>query len=75
MLDLSGFPLVNVYLFGYFSDANSKGLVPSTLDMVKSEGGSVASKSRKADIESNNSPFQQLDDDDQSEDTLNFYAV
>ncbi|EOA16663.1 hypothetical protein CARUB_v10004851mg [Capsella rubella] len=52
-----------------------KGLVPSTLDVVKSEGGSVASKLRKTGIESNNNPFQQLDDDDQSEDTLNFYAV
>ncbi|KAJ0230796.1 RHOMBOID-like protein 9 [Hirschfeldia incana] len=37
--------------------------------------GSVASKQRKADI--NNSPFQQLDDDeeDQGEDPLNFYTV
>ncbi|KAL0725167.1 hypothetical protein Bca4012_039766 [Brassica carinata] len=45
--------------------------------MVKPEGGSIASKLRKSDIKSNNnSSFQQLDDDeDQGEDTLNFYAV
>ncbi|CAF1858473.1 hypothetical protein HID58_061545 [Brassica napus] len=46
--------------------------------VIKPEGDSAASKLRKADIKSNNSsPFQQLDDDDedQGEDTLNFYAV
>ncbi|CAH2079739.1 unnamed protein product [Thlaspi arvense] len=44
--------------------------------MVKPEDGSVASKLIKADIKSNNSAFQKLDDDDvQSDDTLNFYAV
>jgi len=43
--------------------------------VVKSEGGSVASKLRKTGIENNNSPFQQFDDEDQAEDTLNFYAV
>uniref|UniRef100_A0A1J3II79 Rhomboid protease GluP n=2 Tax=Noccaea caerulescens TaxID=107243 RepID=A0A1J3II79_NOCCA len=44
--------------------------------MVKPVSGLVASKLRKADIESKNRPFQQLgDDDDQSEDTLSFYAV
>ncbi|KAL0741993.1 hypothetical protein Bca4012_083506 [Brassica carinata] len=41
--------------------------------VIKPEGGSA----RNADIKSNNnSPFQQLDDDEeQGEDTLNFYAV
>lgn len=47
--------------------------------MIKPEGGSAASKLRKADIKSNNNntPLQQLDDDDedQGEDTLNFYTV
>ncbi|KAL0853826.1 hypothetical protein Bca101_058978 [Brassica carinata] len=44
--------------------------------MIKPEGGLVAIKLRKSDIKSNNnSSFQQLDDDDQGEDTLNFYAV
>ncbi|EFH45027.1 rhomboid family protein [Arabidopsis lyrata subsp. lyrata] len=66
---------LSVYLDKLQKDAKSKGLVSSTLDVVKSEGGSVASKLRKTGIESNNSPFQQLDDDDQSVDTLNFYAV
>lgn len=57
---------LSVYLDKLQKDANSKRLVSSNLDVVKSEGGSVPS---------NNSPFQQLDDDDQSENTLNFYAV
>ncbi|XP_019088811.1 PREDICTED: RHOMBOID-like protein 9, chloroplastic isoform X2 [Camelina sativa] len=62
---------LSVYL-----DKLQKGLVPSTLEVAKSEGGSVASKLRKkTGVESNNNPFQQLDDDDQSEDTLNFYVV
>ncbi|CAN7058788.1 unnamed protein product [Brassica rapa subsp. trilocularis] len=47
--------------------------------VIKPEGGSAASKLRKADIKSNNNntPLQQLDDDDedQGEDTLNFYTV
>ncbi|KAL1209178.1 RHOMBOID-like protein 9 [Cardamine amara subsp. amara] len=67
---------LSVYLDKLQKDANSKRLVSSNLDVVKSEGGSVPSKIRKTNIESNNSSFQQLDDDDdQSEDTLNFYAV
>ncbi|KAG7548425.1 Peptidase S54 rhomboid domain [Arabidopsis suecica] len=66
---------LSVYFDKLKKDAKSKGLVSSTLDVVKSEGGSVANKLRKTGIERNNSPFQQLDDDDQSEDTLNFYAV
>ncbi|CAH8326812.1 unnamed protein product [Eruca vesicaria subsp. sativa] len=46
------------------------------LDKQQKEEGSVASKLRKADIKSNNnSSFQQLDDDDQGEATLNFYTV
>ncbi|KAL0713333.1 hypothetical protein Bca4012_020311 [Brassica carinata] len=44
--------------------------------MIKPEGGLVAIKLRKSDIKSNNnSSFQQLNDDDQGEDTLNFYDV
>ncbi|WZY88749.1 hypothetical protein YC2023_045484 [Brassica napus] len=47
--------------------------------VIKPEGGSAASKLRKADIKSNNNNntlLQQLDDDeDQGEDTLNFYTV
>ncbi|CAA7055597.1 unnamed protein product [Microthlaspi erraticum] len=44
--------------------------------MVKPESGLVASKLRQTDLESKNLPFQQFDDDDdQSEDTLSFYAV
>ncbi|VVB09162.1 unnamed protein product [Arabis nemorensis] len=62
---------LSVYLDKLQKDAKSKGLVPT----VKSGGGSLASKLRQADTESNSSPFQQLDDDDQSEDTLDFYAV
>lgn len=48
------------------------------VSLLKPEGGSAGSKLRKADIKSNNnnSPFQQLnDDEEQGEDTLNFYAV
>ncbi|KAG7604204.1 RHOMBOID-like protein 9 [Arabidopsis thaliana] len=66
---------LSAYLDKLQKDAKSKGLVSSTLDVVKSEGGSVASKLRKTGIENNNSPFQQFDDEDQAEDTLNFYAV
>ncbi|XP_010435757.1 PREDICTED: RHOMBOID-like protein 9, chloroplastic [Camelina sativa] len=65
---------LSVYLDKLQKDAKSRGLVSSTLEVAKSEGGSLASKLRKTGIESNNNPFQQLDDD-QSEDTLNFYVV